>query len=77
MDKFSRPLAGQSTLISETPWNICIICLSPGGCKKHNFRNTPVHPAENYIFGILGLKAIDWYMHGTDPRRGGGGVVGG
>jgi hypothetical protein len=46
-----------------------------GGCKKHNFWNTPVRPAKNYIFGILGLRAVDWYMHGTDPRR--GGVVGG
>ena len=46
-----------------------------GGCKKHNFWNTPVHPFKNYIFGILRLKPIDWYMHGTDPRR--GGVVGG
>ena len=45
----------------------------PGGCKKHNFWNTLVHPLKNYISGILRLKPIDWYMHGTDPRRGGGG----
>jgi hypothetical protein len=43
----------------------------PGGCKKHNFWNTLVHPLKNYISGILRLKPIDWYMHGTDPRRGG------
>ena len=45
--------------------------LQAGGCKKHNFWTTPVRPAKNYIFGILGLRAIDWYMHGSDPRRGG------
>ena len=26
-------------------------------------------------FIILSSKAFDWYMHGSDPRRGGGGVV--
>jgi len=49
--------------------------MEPGGCKKHNFWNTPVHPIKKYISGILRLKPIDWYMHGADPRR--GGVVGG
>ena len=24
------------------------------------------------VFGILSSRAIDWYMYGSDPRRGGG-----
>ena len=37
-----------------------------------------VNPIKNYIFGILRLRAIDWYINGFDPReREGGGVEGG
>ena len=55
-----------------------ILCIHPGGCKKHNFWNTPVHPIKNYISGILRLEPIDWYIY-MGPIRGGGGwgVVGG
>ena len=27
---------------------------------------------KNDIFGILSARAIDWYMYGSNPRRGGG-----
>ena len=53
------------------------MCSRAGSCKKHDFWNNSVHPIKNYISGILRLKPIDWYMHGTDPRRGGGWLRGG
>jgi len=35
----------------------------PGGCRKHNFWTARVKSTENYIFGILMSRAIDWYMY--------------
>eukprot|EP00983_Pelagomonas_calceolata_P018902 594914-Pelagomonas_calceolata.AAC.1 len=44
---------------------------------RHPSQPTPIHfrgvnPIKDYRFGILGSRAIDWYMYGSDPRRGGG-----
>jgi len=42
--------------------------LGAGGCRKHNFWTTCV--IKIYIFGILALRAINWYIYGSN-RRGG------
>jgi len=48
-----------------------VICmLQPGGCRKHNFWTTRVKLIKIYTFGILALRAIDWYIYGSN-RRGG------
>ena len=47
-----------------------------GGCKYLKFLNSSVNPINNYIFGILTSRAIDWYIDET-ILRGLGGEVGG
>jgi hypothetical protein len=46
--------------------------MSSGGCMKHNFWTACLLPHTNYIFRILRLRAIDWYIYGSN--QGGGGV---
>ena len=47
---------------------------SAGGVQKHNFWTAYPNSNKYDIFGTLSSRAIDWYMYGSDPRRGGGGV---
>ena len=36
--------------------------LLAGGIKDHNYLNSGVNPINNYTFGILTSRAIDWYI---------------
>ena len=42
-----------------------IITIRPGGSNYHNFWTSCVKPNKNYVFGILGLKGVDWCMYGS------------
>ena len=53
------------------------LSMAAGGCKYHNFLNSGVNPFNNYIFGILTLRAIDWYVNESILRGSEGGVPGG
>ena len=46
------------------------------GCSGHNFLASRVDWNINYIFGILTLKAIDWYINESILRGSGGGPGG-
>jgi hypothetical protein len=49
-----------------------------GGIEYHNLLTTRVNQNINYIFGILTLRAIDWYINELILRgSGGGGCPGG
>jgi hypothetical protein len=46
-----------------------------GRCRKHKFWTTRVKSIKLLIFGILAPRAIDWYIYGSNRRRGGSGRV--
>jgi len=41
-----------------------------GGCRKHNFWTALVKSIKIYIFGILASRAINWYIYGSNRRKG-------
>ena len=55
-----------------------VLLPASGACKYHNFLNSGVNPINNYIFGILMSRAIDWYIIESILRgsKGGGGPGG-
>jgi len=47
------------------------LMMPSGGCRKLNFWTSRPNPDKNRIFGILTLRAFNWYIY-VSNRRGGG-----
>ena len=52
---------------------VWLINIESGGRNKCNFWTARVKSTKNNIFENLSSRAFDWYMYGSDPRRGRGG----
>ena len=51
---------------------VWLINIESGGRNKCNFWTARVKSTKNNIFENLSSRAFDWYMYGSDPRRGRG-----
>jgi len=41
-----------------------------GGARKRNVWTSCTNPGKNEIYRILSsIRAFDWYMYGSDPRK--------